>query len=87
MMKSPKITFTMLLMGWLLSGCGETASMAEEIKPGNTADSLGNASNNATVYNRKSRIADVMADSAFGDYGRLLFPGQRAYFLIPKYNS
>lgn len=67
-------------MGWLLSGCGETASMAEEIKPGNTTDSLGNASNNATVYNRKSRIADVMADSAFGDYGRLLFPVQRGYW-------
>lgn len=34
----------------------------------------------ADYYTRSTPIADVMADSAFGDYGRLIFPMQTRYW-------
>ena len=34
---------------------------------------------NGGEYTAESRIDDVMADPAFGDYGRLLFPVEREY--------
>lgn len=34
----------------------------------------------ADYYTRSTPIADVMADSAFGDYGRLIFPVQTRYW-------
>ena len=33
-----------------------------------------------TYYTRQSRISDVMNDSAFGDYGRLIFPVNTGYW-------
>ena len=33
-----------------------------------------------TYYTRQSRISDVMHDSAFGDYGRLIFPVNTGYW-------
>ncbi len=86
-MRPNRIVFTMLLTSWFLTGCGETMSKLVGISSVNTADTSGYASSAGTgnaeaaaPYNRKSRIADVMADSAFGDYGRLLFPVQRGYW-------
>lgn len=90
-MKFNRIVFIMLLTSWFLAGCGtdklETIARTEGEKGDNSANTSGNASagnaNNAETampYNRKSRIADVMADPVFGSYGRLLFPVQRGYW-------
>lgn len=40
----------------------------------------GNEDMNKSPFNRKSRISDVMSDSMFGNYGRLLFPVQQGYW-------
>ncbi len=83
MRRFTKIVFIMLLTSWFLAGCGtdrlEAATQGEEKSLGNTANVSGNDTTTAP-YNRKSRIADVISDPTFGDYGRLLFPVQRSYW-------
>ena len=58
------------------------ATESEESTVSNGASDMeGNVANNQlAVYNRSSLISDVMADSVFGSYGRLLFPVQRGYW-------
>lgn len=81
----------MLFSSWFITGCGtdrlDNSTKAEGENTANTiSGSLvsgnGTANSNTTSapYNRKSRIADVMADLVFGSYGRLLFPVQRGYW-------
>lgn len=90
-MRLLKIAFTMLFSSWFITGCGtdrlDNSTKAEGENTANTiSGSLvsgnGTANSNTTSapYNRKSRIADVMADLVFGSYGRLLFPVQRGYW-------
>ncbi len=60
----------MILMPFLaLTGCSK----------GNGNDRPTSTDGNQ-YFTRTSRIADVMADPAFGDYGRLLFPVERSYW-------
>lgn len=79
----------MFLYCSFLFGCGTNnadATLAEGGLPTggstNTSANNGDASGNANdaKFNRRSLISDVMADSVFGDYGRLLFPVQRGYW-------
>ncbi len=63
-------TLLMLLMPFLaLTGCAK----------GSGTDSTTTMDGNQH-FTRTSRIADVMADPAFGDYGRLLFPVEWSYW-------
>lgn len=90
-MRLSKIAFTMLLSSWFVTGCGTDRFEASNKAEGNnTTNAIGGSqvSGNGTtsgniasaLYNRKSRIADVMADPVFGSNGRLLFPVQRGYW-------
>lgn len=39
-----------------------------------------NGRRDTAVYTLNTRIADVMGDTVFGDYGRLIFPANRSYW-------
>ena len=64
-------TILMILMPIIaLTGCAKSnAEGTEGTSPGNPA-----------YFTRSSRISDVMADPAFGDFGRLLFPVNSGYW-------
>ena len=73
------------IVATLFLACHSSDSIATESEApaasNDTSNIEGNtASNQLAVYNRSSLIRDVMADSVFGSYGRLLFPVQRGYW-------
>ncbi len=84
-----KIVFTSFLSCWFLAGCS-TDGLETTIKvesPNNSANASNcvgpgdvSATADTITYNRKSRIADVIADPVFDSYGQLLFPVQRGYW-------
>ncbi len=41
---------------------------------------IGSMDTGNRFFSRTSRISDVIADPAFGDYGRLIFPVQTGYW-------
>ncbi|MGN0235209.1 MAG: alpha/beta hydrolase [Paludibacteraceae bacterium] len=63
-----------------LMGCANSVVRTEPaVHP--AAEGGGSAGSDSTDYfTRQSLIADVMADSAFGDYGHLLFPVETGYW-------
>ena len=73
------------IVATLFLACHSSDSIATESEDptvSNGARDMGEntVSNQQAVYNRSSLIRDVMADSVFGSYGRLLFPVQRGYW-------
>lgn len=74
-----------LLQALLLMGCsaGTTAGDEGEL-PENTLmmnnTTLPDTAATPAVYTADTPIAQVVADSAFGDYGRLLFPADEGYW-------
>ena len=73
------------IVATLFLACHSESSIATEseepaVSNGATDMEENTASNQLAVYNRSSLISDVMADSIFGSYGRLLFPVQRGYW-------
>lgn len=68
------------------SACADNTSQETNqptITPPSSSDGNednGNEDMNKSPFNRKSRISDVMFDSMFGNYGRLLFPVQQGYW-------
>ncbi len=81
-----KIRIGMLpIVATLFLACHSENSIATEyegpvISNGASDIEENTASNQLAVYNRSSLIRDVMTDSVFGSYGRLLFPVQRNYW-------
>lgn len=73
------------IVATLFLACHSSDSIATESEDPTVSNGASNiegntASNQLAVYNRSSLIRDVMADSVFGSYGRLLFPVQRGYW-------
>ena len=69
-MKFGFLSGMLFCMALLMSGCaGHPAQEQTERLPETPA-----------VFTRQTKIEDVKRDSAFGDYGRLLFPLDRAYY-------
>lgn len=70
----------MLLSICLFTGCGSSRDDVA-MPDGNTKLPAGAVSaTNQSSFSRTSRISDVIADPAFGSFGRLLFPMQRNYW-------
>ena len=71
------MTMIALVSMLMLLGCGEhayeTATINENQMESNTVTTVSS-------YNRESRISDVMANPAFGSYGRLIFPVNTSYW-------
>ena len=71
------MTMIALVSMFLLLGCAvhasETATINENRMEPNTVTTVSS-------YNRESRISDVMANPAFGTYGRLIFPVNTSYW-------
>ena len=73
------------LVATLFLACHSSDSIATEPEEPTVSNGASDIEENVTnnqlaVYNRSSLISDVMADSVFGSYGRLLFPIQRGYW-------
>lgn len=87
-MKLLNVAVMMFCLSCLMPGCGadrvdfSVVERKDDIVGGGSQAGGSSADTPAvqTPFGRKSRIADVMADTAFGSYGRLLFPVHRGYW-------
>lgn len=67
--------FSVVCWSVLMTG---SACSAERVEPSLAPDDA--LERNEAIYALSSRISAVMADPAFGQYGRLLFPVQNGYW-------
>lgn len=72
-MKKATILFMVFLVIFCFAGCSseDTSSVSSETE--NTAESQMEQMN-LSSFDKNTRITDVINDSSFGDYGRLIFP-------------
>lgn len=74
------ITLALFFSSIMLTGCGSSRDDVA-MPDGNTKLPPGTVSaTSQSPFSRTSRISDVIADPAFGSFGRLLFPVQRSYW-------
>lgn len=69
------------LLALILPACG-TANQVNSIPPtaGNTTEGVEEMEKSSEAYTINTKIADVMNDAAFEDYGRLIFPVNDRYY-------
>ncbi|MGM9809757.1 MAG: alpha/beta hydrolase [Paludibacteraceae bacterium] len=68
----------LILLG--LVGCANSVVRTEPAVRPAAENGDGAGSDSSGYFTRRSLIADVIADSAFGEYGRLLFPVETGYW-------
>ena len=78
-MKKATILFMVFLVIFCFAGCSseDTSSVSSETE--NTAESQMEQMN-LSSFDKNTRITDVINDSSFGDYGRLIFPADTGYY-------
>ena len=88
-MKKAAVAVLMLCVLLCFSGCNAESAAADTSReapadnipqePGDESTVQAN-SDTGSLYTTDSRIEDVMHDPVFGDYGRLIFPADTAYW-------
>lgn len=63
----------------MLAACGKTIRDDSQIEVGSEKNQESQVETEE-MYTRKTKIADVINDKAFGDYGRLIFPVDTGYY-------
>lgn len=80
-MKRFRISIAVLLACLLTAACGSPEKLKEA---GDSSEEKGTEResqvNTDEMYTRKTKITDVITDEVFGDYGRLIFPVESAYY-------
>lgn len=78
-MKKATILFMVFLVIFCFAGCSseDTSSVSSETE--NPAESQMEQMN-LSSFDKNTRITDVINDSSFGDYGRLIFPADTGYY-------
>lgn len=78
-MKRATIFFMIFLVFFCFAGCSseDTSSVSPETE--NTAESQMEQMN-LSSFDKNTHITDVISNSSFGDYGRLIFPADTGYY-------
>lgn len=78
-MKKATILFMMFLMISCFVGCSSENTTPAGSETENTAESQMEQMN-LSSFDKNTHIADVISNSSFGDYGRLIFPADTGYY-------
>ena len=78
-MKKATILFMMFLMISCFVGCSSENTTPAGSETENTAESQMEQMN-LSSFDKNTRIADVISNSSFEDYGRLIFPADTGYY-------
>ncbi|MFR2740221.1 MAG: alpha/beta hydrolase [[Clostridium] innocuum] len=78
-MKKATILFMVFLVIFCFAGCSSEDTSPVSSETENTAESQMEQMN-LSSFDKNTRITDVINDSSFGDYGRLIFPADTGYY-------